>query len=139
MPPNRLALWPGMHLQIKKPGAPAVPLQVLCCPRGFFFFFYQLSDPSGKYVFKLITALLLGWAGNLGFWEVLQNEQSFPKCPNANLLGLLGAPNSSLASSLLLTSPAPAVEFCSTPQNRHPMHLVLPPFCCRCWLLALFL
>lgn len=35
MPPDCLALWPRTHLQIKKPGAPAVPLQEHCCPHGF--------------------------------------------------------------------------------------------------------
>lgn len=35
MPPNCLALWPRRYLQIKEPGAPAVPRQSLCCSHGF--------------------------------------------------------------------------------------------------------
>lgn len=68
MPPNRLALWPGMHLQIKKPGAPAVPLQVLCCPRGFFFFFFLSAFRSIRKVCLQVdhcSVAGLGW--ELGF------------------------------------------------------------------------
>lgn len=64
--------------------------QALCCSRGFagLAALVLISFPMGPGnwdVFKLISALLLGWAGNLGCWEVLQNDQSFPNVPVLSL------------------------------------------------------
>lgn len=67
MPPDCLALWPRTHLQIKKPGAPAAPLQEHCCPHGFFFFlFNQLFDPFRKIRLQVDHCSVAGLGWELG-------------------------------------------------------------------------